>query len=342
MRLPYFDYHEPATIDEAFGLMEEHHGALRVLAGGSELLPLMKFGLENPSHVMSLGNLPNLRGISAQDGAVRIGAMTTLAALCASDEIRGAFNALHEALESVAAPPIRNVATVGGNLCQNSRCLFYNQSETWREEKPPCFKANGTACLAVPGGRKCFSVYQGDLAPAIAALAGSIRIEKNGSSRVIPIGELFTGDAKNLLALNNEERITEVLLPKAKGRVGSAYRKMRMRSAMDYPLLSVAAVVSLNDAGMINGARVVLGAVGPAPLVAERCVDLLSGRKPEAVDFNAVGEALLRGTQMVDNLELPGSYRRKMIPVFAKRAIEAAIQAAIDCAAAAGPGKETL
>ncbi len=335
MRLPYFDYHQPATLEEALGLMAEHRGALAILGGGTELLPLMKFGLVRPSHVMN-GNLSGLQGISMEDGALRVGAMTTLAALSASDRVRSAFNALYEAAESVAAPPIRNVATLGGNLCQNSRCLFYNQSETWREEKPPCFKAGGNVCLAAPGGKKCFSVYQGDLAPAISAFGGTITLGKEESSRTIPILELFTGDAKNPIALGHDELITDVLLPLPEGRTGSAYRKLRVRSAVDYPLLSVAAMISVNDKGTIAAARLVLGAAGPAPLIAERCAELLLGRKPETVDFGEIGQALIKGTQMIDNLELPGSYRRKMIPVFAKRAIEAAIEQAIGRRSRAG------
>jgi 4-hydroxybenzoyl-CoA reductase subunit beta len=329
VRLPSFDYHEPATLEEALALMAEHCGELRILGGGTELLPLMKFGLVKPSHIMNPGHLPSLRGIAAEDGALRIGAMTTLAELSASHEIRRTFNAIHEAVESVAALPIRNVATLGGNLCQNSRCLFYNQSATWREEESPCLKAGGDVCLAVTGGKKCFSVYQGDLAPAITALGGKIRIEKVGSSRLISADELFSGDAKRPIALSNDEMITAVLLPLPEGRVGSAYRKMRMRSVMDYPLFSVAAAVSVNDAGTIDAARVVLGASGPAPLIAHEAGGLLLGQDPRKVDLDKVGQTAAKKTQMVDNLVLPASYRKKMIPVFVGRAVEQAAKNAI-------------
>jgi 4-hydroxybenzoyl-CoA reductase subunit beta len=329
MRLPYFDYYEPATLEEALGLMAEHCGDLRMLAGGTEVLPLMKFGLVRPSHMMNPGNVSGLRGISAQDGIVHIGAMTTLTALSVSPGIRPNFNAICEAVESVAAPPIRNVATIGGNLCQNSRCLFYNQSEAWREEQPPCFKAGGDACLAVPGGKKCFSVYQGDLAPVLIAFGASIKVEKKGSSRTIPLEELFSGEAKHPIALSADEMVTEVLLPLPKGRVGSAYRKMRVRAAMDYPLLSVAAVISVNDAGRIDEARVVVGAAGPAPSIVQEVAELLLGQDSRSVDLDKAGQVAARRTQMVDNLVLPASYRKKMIAVFARRAINAAIQTAL-------------
>jgi 4-hydroxybenzoyl-CoA reductase beta subunit len=329
MKLPYFEYLEPKTLDQVLQSLSEHPGQTRLLAGGTDLLPLMRFGLAQPTHVMSLRSLSALHGVTVRNGELRIGSMTTLTELLSSNDVKESFAALYEALESVAAPPIRNAATIGGNLCQNSRCLFYNQSKTWREEQPPCFKAGGDVCLAVPGGKKCFSVYQGDLAPALIAFGTSITVEKKGSSRTIPLEKLFSGEAKQPIALSDDEVITEVLLPVPKGQAGSAYRKMRMRSAVDYPLISVAAVLSLDGRGTINGARLVLGAAGPAPSVAQEAGAMLLGKDPKDADLDSVGQAVARGTQMVNNLELPASYRRKMIPVFARRAIEATIRTAL-------------
>jgi 4-hydroxybenzoyl-CoA reductase subunit beta len=326
VRLPYFEYHEPETLREALELKTSHREELCILAGGTELLPLMKFGLTRPSHIMSTGKLGCLRGMSSKDNTFRMAASTTLAELSASGKVRRMFNALYEAAESVAAPPIRNVATLAGNLCQNSRCLFYNQSETWREEKSPCLKAGGDACLAVAGGKKCFSVYQGDLAPAIAALGGSVQVEKKGFSRTISVAELFTGDAKNPISLSAEEMITAVLLPLPEGRAGSAYRKMRMRSAVDYPLLSVAAMVSVSDRGAIDSARIVIGAAGPAPILADEATALLIGQIPKDVDMDKIAQTAARKTVMIDNLVLPASYRKKMVQVFVARAVKAAIQ----------------
>jgi carbon-monoxide dehydrogenase medium subunit len=154
-------------------------------------------------------------------------------------------------------------------------------------------------------------------------------VAKKGSSRTIPVEELFSGEAKHPIALGDDEMITEVLLPKPEGRAGSAYRKMRMRSAVDYPLISVAAVICLNSQGKIDAARVALGAAGPAPSVAQEAGAMLLGKDPREVDLDSVGQSLARGTQMVNNLELPASYRRRMIPVFARRAIEAAIRSAL-------------
>ncbi len=329
MKLPYFEYLEPKTLDGALQGLSEYAGQARLLAGGTDLLPLVRFGLARPTQMISLSRLPGLKGVMRSNGGLRIGSMTTLAELLASEDAKESFTALCEAVELVAAPPIRNVATLGGNLCQNSRCFFYNQSKTWRQEQLPCFKAGGNVCLAVPGGKKCFSVYQGDLATAIMAFDGKMMVEKKGSARIVPLEELFSGEAKQPIALSPDEMITEVQLPLPKGRVGSAYRKMRVRSAIDYPLISVASVISLDAQGTIDAARVVLGAAGPAPSVAQEAADLLLGKALHDVDFDRVGDAVARGAQMVNNLELPATYRRRMIPVYARRAIEAAIQSAL-------------
>ncbi|HUJ89443.1 MAG TPA: FAD binding domain-containing protein, partial [Syntrophorhabdales bacterium] len=143
MRLPYFDFFEPDTLQEMFTIMERYGKRVRLLAGGTDIIPLMKLGLITSPYLLGLKNVPELKGIKRQGQNLHIGTMTTLAAIAASGLIKKHFPALHEAALAVAAPPIRNVATVGGNLFQNSRCLFYNQSNTWRLERQACLKAGG-------------------------------------------------------------------------------------------------------------------------------------------------------------------------------------------------------
>jgi 4-hydroxybenzoyl-CoA reductase subunit beta len=330
MRLPFFEYHEPASVDQALRVISERRGTCRVLAGGTELLPLMKLGLAHPSNLVSLSSIAGLSGISSTDGMLRIGAMTTLAEVAASAAVRQRFTALYEAVESVAAPPIRNGATVAGNLCQNSRCLFYNQSDIWRKERPPCFKAGGDVCLAVQSGKKCFSVYQGDLAPSLIALGARVTLQKESGSRTVPCEALFSGEALKPIALDEGEFVTEILLDVPRAGTGSAYRRLSVRSAIDYPLVSAAACLSVDRDGKIEAARVLIGAAGPAPLQARETADMLLGKKPHEIDLREAGQSAGRGAQIVDNLVLPASYRRKMIPVIARRAIEAAIHEALE------------
>jgi 4-hydroxybenzoyl-CoA reductase subunit beta len=325
MRLPCFEYHEPATLEEALALLEELRGVGRLLAGGSDLLPLMKYGLTVPGALVSLKNVGELRGIERREREVFIGSMTSLAELSASALIREQYAALHQAVEAVAAPPIWNVATLGGNLRQNTRCLYYNQSRTWRLERPPCFKAGGDRCHVVSRGKKCYSVYCGDLAPALMALGGSLAIRGNNRSRGIPLEDLFTGNGLTPFTLAEDELITGVHLPLPGGRHGSGFAKMRLREALDYPLLSAAVSLTLGEGRRVEKARLVLGAVGPAPLAVETAALFPEG-SVDAFRLEALREINAARAPLVDNLGLPGSYRKKILPVMAGKALQQALR----------------
>jgi 4-hydroxybenzoyl-CoA reductase subunit beta len=326
MRIPYFDFRAPSTLEEALSILDDYHGGAQVLAGGTDLIPLMKYGLDAPGTIMSLKNVTSLSGIKLENKEFHIGAMTSLADLLSSSIIKDNFQALHQAIAAVAAPPIRNVATVGGNICQNSRCFYYNQSKTWRIESPPCLKAGGNICHAVPKGKKCFSVYSGDLAPALIALKSSVSVERKGKCRILTLRDIFSDNGMVPFTLDKEELLTSIIIPLPEKGTYSSYVKMRLRPAVDYPLLSVAVSVSLGGDREIKEATFVLGAVGPAPVVVSASGQLLRDGMNNTDDFDALGEILRKKTQMVDNLALPGSYRRKMLPVMAKKAIQAAIE----------------
>lgn len=324
MRLPYFDFFEPETLREALTLMERYGEHVRPHAGGTDAIPLIRLGLLRPSHMVGLKKLRELKGIKRQGQALHIGAMTTLSDLAASPAIKKDAAGLYEAVLSVAAPPIRNVATIGGNIFQNSRCLFYNQSSAWRLERQPCLKAGGTSCLAVPGGKKCFSVYQGDVAPALIAAGAKVRLEKNKAKvREVLVEELFTGQGLLPLRLGPGEVATGIVVPVSPN-TASSYKKLRLRSAVDYPLAGAAAFVVMSK-GAIESARLVLSAAGPAP-VAVSLDRLVAGKKPSAVDFDAIGRSIPKNLPLVNNHVLPAAYRRKMLTVFAKRAIKTALE----------------
>jgi 4-hydroxybenzoyl-CoA reductase subunit beta len=328
VRLPDFEYLEPQTLENLLDILAEHRGQAQILAGGTDLLPRMRLGLQKAAYVIGLKKLSVAKGIDLENGRLHIGALTTLAELIASPLVMQHCRALHEAARSVAAPPIQQVATLGGNICQNSRCLYYNQSDIWRKEQQACLKAGGERCLAVPGAKICFSVYQGDLAPAILALGGTLRIEKRGSSRTVPIERLFTGKGERPLDHGDDEFVTELLLqvPPEGGRSG--YRKMRMRSAIDYPLVSAAAFLLIDGSERITSARLVLGGIGPAPLVLARASEGLLGRQARSVDLDSLVADITKGTLMVDNLAAPASYRRRMAPILLKRTVRAALEPA--------------
>ena len=327
MRLPYFDFQEPSTPEEALSVMAFSDGEARPLAGGTDLIPLMKYGLDAPSVIVSLKRTAGLRGIRMERNELHIGAMTLLSDIVASPVIRENFRALHQAAEAVATPSIWNVATLGGNICQNSRCLYYNQSGAWRLERPPCFKAGGRLCHAVPKGKKCFSVYSGDLAPALIALKGKVSIRTLNESRTVPTREALHGQ-RSCPSRPREGRARD------RPCHSCLRRKKRLRVCEDagkvlggFPLLSAAASVTVSAGRRIEELSLVLGAVGPAPVTVTEADRLLKGLAADEIDPGVLDEHLRKKTRMVDNLTLPGSYRRKMLPVIAGKAIRAAFEA---------------
>ncbi|OHE31241.1 MAG: hypothetical protein A3K40_02400 [Syntrophobacterales bacterium RIFOXYC2_FULL_60_23] len=187
-----------------------------------------------------------------------------------------------------------------------------------------CHKRGGTTCLAVKGGKRCFSVYQGDMAPALIAFDAQCVLEKNGARRTIPLVDLFTGMGTHPLSIENNELLTGIIVPKQNGAYGSTYRKLRVRGSIDYPLASAAALLALGADGTLAVSRLVIGASGPAPRIVAGAPAALSGKLPEDADFAAAAEMAYELSEGVDNLALPGDYRKKMVRVFARRALQGA------------------
>jgi 4-hydroxybenzoyl-CoA reductase subunit beta len=327
MRLPPFLYLAPRTCDEALAMMSRYGGKVRIVAGGTDVMNLLRQRLLTPSYVMSLKGVADLTGIKKKGGALVIAAGTTLRDIEEAPDIRRSFAAIAQSAKLVAAPPIRNIATIGGNLLQDTRCLFYNQSEMVRKAAPPCLKQGGKVCAAVSGSKRCFSVYQGDMAPSLIACNASAVVKKAGGSRTVPVEALFSGRGTRPLSIADDEILTHIIVPIPKGECGSSYQKLRLRTGLEYPLISSAVFVGVSKKGLIDRARIVIGAASPAPVIDEKAAACLVGRRPEEVDSGGVADQAVRAVRPVDNLALDGRYRKKMAKVFTKRAIEASLAA---------------
>ncbi len=318
MSLSPFDYAAPTTLEEALGLLARWGGEAAVIAGGTEIMGRLKHRLVRPSHVISLRQVPGLSGLRSEGAEIVIGPMTTLREVARSPVIEKACNALTVAAEAVGAPPIQNVASIGGNLLQNSRCLFYNQSELVRKAEEACLKQGGNVCIAVGGSRKCFSVYQGDMAPVLMCCGAKVTLQKKGGSRTCPVSALFTGSGEWPLSIEKDELLTEIRIPVPSLPSASVFKKLRLRGSLDYPLASAAVCLTRRN-GSIAEAAIVIGACGPAPMV------VAQGEPPGEIDGDQAGEIAARMFQAVDNLGMPGSYRRKMIRVLTARAVREAL-----------------
>jgi 4-hydroxybenzoyl-CoA reductase subunit beta len=324
LSLPQFRLLRPRGIEEAVGYLGEPAGNLRVLAGGTDLIPSMRQKLFEPEHVLDLRGIPALRGIKPQaDGGVEIGALTTLRAIERSDYLRQHYPVLTEAAATVASPVLRNMGTIGGNICLDTRCLWYNQSLTWRKGCGFCIKKDGDLCHVAPGGTKCWAVFSGDTPPALLCLNAEIEIASAAGTRCISLSDFYTGLGDNYRKLQANELVTRVLLPASSADYRGVYRKLRVRGSIDYPLAGVAVVMKRSN-GHISDARIGITAVNPAPLLVKGAAELMTGKALDETLAEAVGDLAARTAKPLTTSALTPEYRREMIRVFTKRAVLAA------------------
>lgn len=324
MSLPEFRLLRPRTLEEALAHLATHKGNIRVLAGGTDLIPSMRQKLFEPQYVLDLRGISNLRGINPQaDGGVEIGALTTIRTIERSDFLRQRYPVLTEAASTVASPVLRNMGTIGGNICLDTRCLWYNQSLTWRKGCGFCIKKDGDLCHVAPGGTKCWAAFSGDTPPALLCLNAEIEIASADGTRCIPLVDFYTGLGDNYRALQPHELVTRILLPASSAGYRGVYRKLRVRGSIDYPLAGVAVVMKRSN-GHVADARVGITAVNPAPLLVKGATALLAGKAIDEAMAEAVGDLAARISKPLTTSALTPEYRREMIRVFTKRAILAA------------------
>jgi len=324
LSLPQFRLLRPRAIEEAVSYLAKHAGNVRVLAGGTDLIPSMRQKLFEPGCVLDLRGLSELRGIRPQtSGVVEIGALTTLSSIEKSTYLRQHYPVLTEAAATVASPVLRNMGTVGGNICLDTRCLWYNQSLTWRKGCGFCIKKDGNLCHVAPGGTKCWAAFSGDTPPALLCLNAEIEIAGPDGRRSISLRDFYTGDGENYRKLLPTELVTRVFLPAESADYRGIYRKLRVRGSIDYPLAGVAVAMKRSN-GHVADARIAITAVNPAPLLLQHAGEMLIGRAVDEALADAVGDLAARTAKPLTTSALTPEYRREMIRVFTKRAVLAA------------------
>jgi 4-hydroxybenzoyl-CoA reductase subunit beta len=324
LSLSPFKLLRPRSIEEAIGHLSLHAGNIRVLAGGTDLIPSMRQKLFEPEYVLDLRGISTLRGIkSLSDGGVEIGAMTPLRSVERSGYLREHYPVLTEAAATVASPVLRNMGTIGGNICLDTRCLWYNQSLTWRKGCGFCIKKDGDLCHVAPGGAKCWAAFSGDTPPALLCLNAEIEIVSAVGLRRLPLRDFYTGLGDNYRRLQPNELVTRVLLPVSSADYRGVYRKLRVRGSIDYPLAGVAVVMKRSN-GHVADARVGITAVNPAPLLVKGAEDLLIDKIVDETIAASVGDLAAKIAKPLTTSALTPEYRREMIRVFTKRAVLAA------------------
>jgi 4-hydroxybenzoyl-CoA reductase subunit beta len=322
MRLPPFRYLRPRSLAEATAMLAEHGPQASLVAGGTDLYPNMKRRQQEPRVVIGLGGLSELREIR-NGGATSVGATVSLARLASSEPIQQYYPALATAARLVSTPHLRSMGTIGGNLCLDTRCNYYDQSYHWRKSISFCMKRpeeNPRAiCWVAPNSKRCWAVSSSDCAPVSVALGASFRLVSADGERVVEARELFRDDGIAYLAKQPDEVLAELLLPPPEG-WRSTYLKLRRRGSFDFPILGVAAAIR-EEGGVVAEARLVLGAVGSSPTDVSEKATALIGQQLTAELIDSVADDVWRDARPLDNTDLNYAWRKRMARVYVRRAL---------------------
>jgi 4-hydroxybenzoyl-CoA reductase subunit beta len=347
MRLPKFQFFAPATLAEACKVLAGEGPDAMVLAGGTDLLPNMKRRQQQPRALVSLSRVAELRASDAS-GGLALGASHTLSDVAVDARVRGAYAALGKAASLVATPLIRNQATLGGNLCLDTRCNYYNQNNEWRRAIDNCMKAPvatggvfttglflagsaerqkksgdepGSICWVAPGSPRCWAVSSSDTAPALIAIGAQVVLASREGERKIPLASLYSNDGMAYLTKRPDEILVRVELPSAE-RWTSTYWKLRRRGSFDFPVLGVGAAVRRSASGEVEEARVVLGAVASCPVVVEKAAEALVGGPLTDERIAAAAEAAVKLSKPLDNTDFALGWRKSVTRTYVEGALK--------------------
>jgi 4-hydroxybenzoyl-CoA reductase subunit beta len=329
--LPEFQLVRPRTLDEVIRARAAHPDS-RLLGGGTDLVVNIRRGILAPPVLVELNTIAELRAVKADAQAIEIGAAVTLAELAAHPEVMRHYPVVAQAAAFIAGPTHRNMGTVGGNLCLDTRCLFYNQSEWWRSANNHCLKTTGDICHVAPKSRGiCFATYSGDLAPALLTLDAEVDLAGPAGKRTIPLGRLYIGyarqdqpitetlgDGKYYLALRPGELVTAVRATSTPG-LRSAYDKIRIRRSIEYPVTGVA-VALRREGDTLADLRVAFTGTNPRPVRLQGTQRLCGGALDERV-FKGLDDLVRDQIMSMKTTFTPGHYRRRVAGVLARRLI---------------------
>lgn len=325
LRLPQFKLATPNTVAEAVKLLESPNAM--VVAGGTDLLPNMKHELFTPDLLVSLQHVAGLQGIRREsDGALVIGAMTSLEEVGSSELVRTTAPAVAQAASLVAGPQLRAMGTLGGNVLLDTRCQWYNQSHFWRRSLGYCLKKDGSKCHVVETGAKCVAAASNDTAPALMTVDAELVLEGPNGRRTLPIVDFWVADGVFNKRIEKGELLVEIRIPPLPAGHHGAYGKLRDRGSIDFPLLGIAVRLDL-DAGVVCRTDVVITALQARPLRIRK-VEALAGQQPGTDAFRTaveeVAQAAWKQCHPMPNIPGDHEYRREMVPVYVRRTLLAA------------------
>jgi 4-hydroxybenzoyl-CoA reductase subunit beta len=326
MHLPAFKYAAPKTLATAVSAQTTSG---KFLAGGTDLLVTLKENAVAADILVDLNGIARLTGVKRDQktNEIRIGALTTLSSLMENPLVQEHFPVISRSVSLVSTFQLRNMGTLGGNLCLDTRCTYYNQPSFLKMRWEPCLKIGGKVCHVVKGKRICHAVYSGDMASLLIALNAKVRVTGPRGMQEVNLKRFFTGSGIKPNILKFNEILTEVCLPPLPEYSGVSYRKLRLRDTMDFPLLGVAVFIQMEGKnGKCRNVRLVLGTVGPAPVVVETAPTMMRGKYITPKLIEAVSKAARKVAHPVDNTASSPRYRRQMIPLFVRNAFDEALE----------------
>ena len=312
--LAEFRLAQPGTVKEAIAACLKHPGS-RFVAGGTDLLVNMRRGISSPDLLVDLSGIDELTEIKSDGRGVTIGAGVTIATLAHNTAIASQYRALTQAAAAIAGPGHRVMATVGGNLCLDTRCIYYNQSEWWRSANAYCLKNRGDVCHVAPQGQRCHAAFSGDLAPALLVLGAEIDIADAQGQRRISLSELYVEDGKAHLTLAAGELIVAVHLPAAPH--ASAYEKVRVRGAIDFPLAGVAVALAASGT-TIGSLRIALTGTNSRPFLLAG-TEAFAGRPVDEKLQQEIDRLVQKQVQPMRTTIASANYRRVAAAALARR-----------------------
>ena len=307
---------QPGTVNEAIAARLKQPGS-RFIAGGTDLIVNMRRGITRPDLLVDLSGIDELTEITANERGMVIGTGVTLAALTRNPEIAGRYRALVQAAEAIAAPGHRAIGTVGGNLCLDTRCIYYNQSEWWRSANAYCLKNRGDVCHVAPQGQRCHAAFAGDLAPALLVFGAEIDIAGAQGQRRIPLSELYIEDGKAHLALTDGELLVALHVPA--NPPPSAYAKVRLRGAIDFPLAGVAVALAATGSN-VKSLRIALTGTNSRPFLLAG-TETFAGRPIDEKLLHELDRLVQKQVQPMRTTIASANYRRVAAAALARRLV---------------------
>jgi 4-hydroxybenzoyl-CoA reductase subunit beta len=319
VRLPKFEYFEPKDLKEALAILQNEPAA-KILAGGTDLLVNMKHRVECPPVLVNIKRIADLDYMRRDNGDIRIGALTPLKRLHTESLIVENFPGLARAASAVGSYHHQVMGTLAGNICQQNRCMYFNQSKWWRSSRPTCYKAGGEICHVVNKKEICYSAYCGDMAPALMVINAKIALEGPDGSKEMPIEDFFSGDGKAPLVKEPGEILTEIIIPKASADGISTYIKFANRDSIDFPIVGTALWASEKE----KQYRVAFTAVDRKPVRGKQVEDFLNGKELSAENVKAALDLAAKEARPVKTSVYSPSHKRRMMGLLLQNAVNEA------------------